>query len=133
MSGRRSSKKQGNVFYSVLIGALISAAAMLILSALAAIIANMTKDPLSAIPIASLSATLCAAAVSGYIISRRAHEGKMLTAALSSLLLCLILLLIGLAVSGGALSGGVFLNYICYIGVSLIFAKLGVKKKRRKR
>ena len=133
MAGRRSSFGQGNVFYSVLWGALISAAALLSLLAVAAIIANMTADPLSAIPAASLSAALCAAAVSGYRISRRSNEGKLLTVALSSLLLCLVLLIVGLAVSGGKLSGSIFLNYICYIGVSLIFAKLGARERRRRR
>lgn len=133
MSGRRNSKGQSNVFYSVIAGALISAAIMLMLSAVGALIANMTKDPLAVIPIASLSATLCAAAISGYIIAKRSKAGKMLTAALASLLLCLILLLIGLAISGGAISGSVFINYICYIGVSLIFAKLGTVGRKHRR
>lgn len=133
MSGRKSLKKGNNIFYSVLAGALISALSMLIFSAVAAIITNMTADPLTAIPTASFISMILGAAVSGFIVSKRSPEGKMLITALSSLLFCLMLLLIGLILSGGAVPGKAFLNYICYIGIALIFAKIGAREKRRHR
>ena len=133
MTKRKGFKKEGNVFYSVLIGAAISAAIMLALSAITALIINMTSDPLGAADIGSLISLLIGAALSGYVVARRSAESKMLTAVLSSLLFCLMLLLIGLMLGGGSLSGRVFINYLCYIGISTLFAKLGSREMRKHR
>lgn len=130
---RRTVGAEHNVFLSVVWGAAISAVIMLALTLLCSVIVNMMSDPLAATDIASLAVLLVAAAVSGFVISRRAPEKKMLTASLSALLLCLVLIVIGLIVSAGALTGRIFLNYICYMGVSLLCAWLGARDKKRHR
>ena len=126
-------KRENNVFYSVLFGAAISLGVLAGVSLLCAIIVNMTEDPLAASNLGALISLLVSAAISGILISKRAQGSKMLIASLSSLLFCLTLLIVGLAISGGELSGRVFLNYLCYIGVALLSAKLATKKPRHRR
>ena len=136
MQKRKSHKRERNVFQSVLIGAALSAAVLLVFSLISSLILGMTDNPLALADDISLVALLLSAAMSGYTISRRARSSGMLISSLSSLLLCLVLLLVGAIVAGADLSGKVFLNYLCYMGVALLFARLGgieLKRKRRHR
>ena len=133
MTRRRGAKKERNAFYQVAMGAMISAAVLLVLTLISSIIINMTSDPLGASGIASLCTLLLSAALSGFMLARRAAEAKMLRTSLSSLLFCLLLFIIGIAISGGELSGRVFMNYVCYMGVALLFGKLGASGRKRTR
>lgn len=130
---KKSRKKERNTFQSVLIGAGLSAAVLLLLTLISSAVLMLTDYPLAAAETVSLVALLLSAALSGYMISHRAHDNKMLISSLSSLLFCLVLLLCGLIGSCGDVSGKVLLNYLCYMGIGLLFARIGgIERKRRR-
>jgi len=131
----KKNARSGDAFgaKSVLLGLLISCLCMLAVSLLCAVILYIQGDPLALVDLASLAVLLVSAAISGYIISRRSPEKKLLTVTLSSLLLCLLLFVIGMILTGGGVTTRVYLNYLCYVGVALLFAWLASRKPERKR
>ncbi len=134
----KKTKKAGGNFavQAVIPGFLISLLVMLAITLIASIVLYLQADPMSLIDITSLIVLLASAAVSGYIISARMPERKILTVTLSSLLLCFLLYAIGMIVTAGGATSRVYLNYLCYIGIAILFAWLGSRapsKKRRRR
>lgn len=133
MTKKNAKTKGGFGASDVLFGFLISFLAMLATSLIASIILYMQADPTPLIDVASLIVLLVTAAVSGYIISKRTSEQKMLTVVLSSLLLCFLLFVIGMIITAGGVTNRVYLNYLCYIGVAILFAWLGGRAPARRR
>ena len=117
---------------TVIKGAVISLAVMIAVALAACIILYMQDDPTALIDVTSLIVLLTSAAVSGYIISKRSPERRYLSVTLSSLLLCLLLYSVGMIATAGGATARVYLNYLCYIGVALLFAKLGSRSKKRR-
>ena len=137
MTKKNAKGKNPSTLKEVLMGLIISFICMLAISLVASIILYMQQDPTALIDIAALIVLLATAAISGYIISRRTVGAKMLTVALSSISVCLVLFIIGMILTGGGVTNRVYLNYLCYVGVAMLFAWLGgrapVKRKRRSR
>lgn len=126
--------KERGRFAEILISLLRSVLVFLAMSVIGALIVYFQTDPLGAADIASLVVLLLSGAVSGFLNARMTREGKLAVVGLSSLAFCLGLLLIGLIATGGGATLRVFLNYLCYIGVSLLFGWLGsreISKRRR--
>ena len=136
MTKKNAKSKGGFGTSDVFTGFIISFISMLAVSLIASIILYMQSDPTALIDVASLVVLLVSAAVSGYVISKRTGERKMLTTALSSIALCFLLFIIGMIMTGGGVTNRVYLNYLCYVGVAMLFAWLGGRaptKRRRRR
>ena len=130
MKLKRRTKETGSLGI-FLFGIIGSALLIVLLSFVMAIIANSSDDPTSKIGIYSLLTLLISAAISGVAISRIKGEGGFGVAALTALTVALIMTFIGIIMSGGRLTLGCFMNYGCYLGVSVMFAYLGRKKEKR--
>ena len=125
-------KSKSNLFIKALIGAGI----MLLVTAISVILVgaviSMHDDPLSAIGIGSIATVIISSSVSAVIISRTNAEGGLFLSMLSGLLFIGIALLVGLFISGGKMGGGVILNMLIYLALSLVVSfLLSGKKKRR--
>ena len=125
--------RSGGVARSFLICFGFAAFVLLILSMIMAAVASTSDDPTGKIGLLALLAMLISAAVSGIFTARFNPEGGIAFASLTSLLVVLIMLLCGVIVSSGRLSGGAFMNYGCYFGVYVLSAFLGKKRTRHHR
>ncbi len=133
MQRKHRSKSEGGIGREVFIGVMISLAALTLLSVAGGFIVYMQNDPLAAMNVASLIVLLVSGAASGYITAKLAREKKMTVALLSVLAVCFIMLAVGMIATGGGITWQVPLNYACYMGVSLLTARLGAREKRRRR
>lgn len=120
-----------NLFMRALIGAGVMLIAFIVICAVASLIILSTDDPLAVIGIGSVIALLLSAVASGIIIAIRQREAAVLVSLLSSILFTMMLLIVGLAVSGGKIGGGIILNCFSYIALSLLSAFLASRKKDR--
>lgn len=122
-----------NVFVRVLTASAIMLVAVALSSLPVGLVIGMSDDPLSLIDLGSLITLLLGGAIASFIIARIFPDKKLLTVSLATLLFSLIMTLVGLAVTGGEVGARVFLNYLCYIGVSLLFGRIGMLEPRRGR
>ena len=130
---RARSKGEHGRLVSILMGAGLSLLVLIIVSLIVSAVVYMMDDPLAVIDIGSLIALLISGLISSFIISRRTREGKMLITILSSLLLVILMLIVCAIIGMGTVNPRVVLNYVCYMGVTLIGGWLGAKGKRRRR
>ena len=117
---------------NLLIGTLIGAGIFLVVLLFVTFVTGRTKDPGGTVRLLSLPVFLLSAAVTGFVLGRRNGEGGLRLTALSALLFLLILLLIGMLLSGGHLSWQVLLYDVGYFLTALLCSLPGTKKKRRK-
>ena len=129
---KKHSKKELSLPLLLLIGALISVAAVICVSLVFTLIASLTKDPGELIGIFSLVSLLLAGAVSGFAISKLFRDGGSLIAFLSAVIAALVMSLSGLIIKGGAVPISVFLNYLAYLGIAALFAFLATKTVKKK-
>lgn len=129
LKGKRT---KGSVYQSFLICLILSAAVMVIMAILCALVAGALDDPTKHLALMSLGVMLMSAAVSG-VVSSRMQNGSIAFSALVALALVLIMLLIDVIVCKGKVSLGAFMNYGCYMGVATMSAFLGRKKEKHKR
>ena len=120
-----------NIWVTFLICLGISAAAIVLLSLLFAMIAFMLKDPTVNLGFFSLAALLLGGATGGFTSAKIKKEGTLMFSALVALTTTLIMLIICVIMTGKA-SGGALMNYTCYIGVATLFSLLGAREKKRK-
>ena len=130
---RTQSDGKGKIY---LIGVLLSIALLVITSFILAIALASMKDPSSMVGIMSLSGMLISGAVSGFTTCRIKGDGGFGIAVLSALTVTMIIMLLGIILGGGRLSGGTLMNCGCYMGVSSFAGFIGKRRpghKRRKR
>ena len=132
---RRSKLSFGdmNVFVRVLIASAVMLVTVALSSLPVGLVIGMCDDPLSLIDIGSLITLLIGGATASLIIAKISPDKKFLTVSLSALLFSLIMTLVGLVATGGEVGARVFLNYLCYIGVSLLFGRIGMLEPKRRR
>ncbi len=119
---------RGSFFIGTLICVIAFAASLLIFSLLLSFFAN----PVSLISIFALLSYLVSAAASSFINAKRKGEGGTVSAILSALLASALFFSVGLVTTRGKIELSLLMNILCYLLVSLLFAKLaGAKKKRR--
>lgn len=99
----------------------------------ATLIVSADTDPTSKIDIAAFVSLIISSAISGVILTRLHGKEGLKYTALTSLLFSLSMILISIFLSGGALSGGAFMNALCYFGVSMLTAFIGRGGRRHKR
>lgn len=134
MRKRKNSKSKNTSLKTLLFGVIFSFTVLVILSLASSFLLVGFKNPTANIGIASLAVFLVTAAISGFTISKHRACGGIAFSALSSLLFIALLFAVALIISKGQISGGLFMNYLCYMLISLFTAFIGARKpKRRKR
>ena len=88
------------------------------------------KNPVGYLKIASLAVFMVCAAASGFINSRRNGPRGTLISVFSSLIFILILFSSSLVMTRGHIPGVLFMNYACYILVSLFFSFMAHGRRR---
>lgn len=133
MHKRKIQRKDIRGIYALIIGVGICTAMMLLFSVVMTLVSITTSDPTSLTEVLSLVALLLGGAVSAFINSRLKSEGGFLISLFAALAFVLVLLLIGLIMSGGTLPFKCIANYLCYMGVSALTGFLGSRKRSRRR
>jgi ribose/xylose/arabinose/galactoside ABC-type transport system permease subunit len=96
-------------------------------------ISSMTPDPTGKIGIFTLIMLIVSSAVSGIFTSWQNPTEKIGFSMTAALGITLVMLLSGIIISAGKLSGGAFMNYGCYFSIYTLFSYLGSKGKGRRR
>ena len=127
---KRKNGKKDVPLAPVLTGLGVSISALLLCALTASIISFASKDPTAILPMLSLTALLLSGALSSALNARMRGTVSALTAAATATVLILI---VGLILSGGALSPAALMNCGCYIGVSALTAALAKKRGKKAR
>ncbi len=99
---------------------------------LVSFIVSLTKNPIAFIGISSFAALFLTGAASGFCTSKYKGEGGIVPAGLGSVIFAVILLGIGLVMTGGSLPMLTLVNLPCFVILAIIFAALAGKKRKRK-
>ena len=128
---KKSSRSVGRCFI-ICLG--FSTVTILVLAMILAWISISTDDPTGKIGIFSLISLILAATLSGLFASWQNPTDGVGFSVISGLGMTLIMLLCGIIVSAGRLSGGAFMNYGCYLGTYALLSYIGMRAKdKRKR
>ena len=122
-----------NILYLFLLSLGISAGMLLICALIMAAIAYSGDDPTKNLGLFSLVTLILSAALSGAVISRLRGDGGIKFAGLCSIATVLLMLIIALITERGNIPGSAFMNYGCYVAISLLSAYLGRKREKRRR
>lgn len=134
MRKRKNTKSKNTSLKTLLFGVFFSFAVLIVLSLASSFLLAGFKNPTADIRIASLAVFLITAAVSGFAVSKHRAGSGIAISALTSLLFIAVLFAVALVISKGKISGALFMNYLCYMMISLFTAFIGARKpKRRKR
>ena len=131
MKRHRVTKKRQAPLAALLFGVSLSFSAIILVSFIASAILFNTKTPIGKVDVASLISLLVAGALSGFAISKKKGEGGIVTASICSATSIAIMLLISLISGSGNIGGKSFMNYVCYILVSVFFAFIGRKREKK--
>ena len=129
----KNKKKEDSVLYMYFPALGISMITLFVFAFISSLIVYSTANPTNNLEIAALATLISAAIASGIIISRFKGDGGFVVAGLSSFAVVLIMLIIGIIISGGKTAPSAFLNYGCYVGISMLSAYLGRKRGRARR
>ena len=99
---------------------------------ISSLIINMTADPLSAIGMATLPTLAVSAAACGFVIPLLAGDNGITVTSLSSLLLCLVMLIVGLVSARGGIEIGALINYASYVAIATLVSRLGARKNKHR-
>ena len=113
-------------------GALMEGALFVLFSFLLAIFTMGSEDPVLISGLMAIIALTLSGALGGGVISRLRGDGGTGLATLSSLLLSLIFILIGIISGGGHLELGAVLSYLLMIGAAAFSAYLIRPRKRHR-
>ena len=115
-------------------GLLLSSAFIILvivtLSFIAAIICNITQCRSDGIKIYALGVLIASALISGFVNSKR---GGVKEALFASLFISLIMLLLGIILSGGKIAASAFMNYGCFLLISVAGSYLGRRRDSKPR
>ena len=131
MKKRRTSKAQRTPLSVFIFGIVFSFSTLLLLSFIASLILIGTKNPNLSIRGASLATLLASGAISGFAISKYRRDFSFGISVSATLSVALLMILISLISAKGNVGGGVFMNYLCYVLISVFFSFIGRKKAKR--
>lgn len=117
---------------ALLFSLIFTAVMFFVFAFLVSFIISLTKNPIAFIGISSFAVLFLTGAFSGFCTSKYRGEGGVVPAGLGSLIFALILLGIGLIMSGGSLPALTLINLPCFVVLAIIFAALAGKKRKRK-
>lgn len=123
MKKRKSPQSKSSGITSLLLGILVNIVTLVATVFIFSLIAYATGDPLRVEKALSLAALLTGGAVSGFIVAKKSE--KAYTPALSLSASALLLLLLGITVSGGAPKIGSIINLALYVAIGAVSSKLG--------
>ena len=129
-------KTENNILLSFALSLGVCIATVVAVTFILALIANSSANSTENIPLFTLVSLVVSAAASGVMISRIKGQGGIKFTALVALTFVLILLLIAIIATKGAVPPSAFMNYGCYLGTSLLSAYLtrsrGKARRRRR-
>ena len=127
---RRKTKQRTHL--SVLVfGIIFSIATLAMLSFVSSFILMSTKNPLLSVKTASLVTLLSTAAISGFATAKYKGDLNFGISILTSLSVTVLMLAISLISAKGNVGGGIFMNYVCFLLISVFFSFVGRRKIRR--
>ena len=106
---------------------------LIAISMIMAAIAMANEDPTGKIGLFSLISLLLSAMISGLLTARLNIDKKLGFSLTVALGVALLMLLAGVIVSAGRMSGGAFMNLGCYFGLFALSAYLGGRKSGHRR
>ncbi len=112
-------------------GLIFSLIIMLITSLISSTILSVVENPSKILMLVGLIGFVSGGAVSGFSIAKFKGRGGAITSILSSLIFVVVMLIVSAILSRGHVSGAVFMNYLCYLLASSLFAYLGKGKEKR--
>ncbi|HBJ18554.1 MAG TPA: TIGR04086 family membrane protein [Clostridiales bacterium] len=121
---------------ALLLGILFSLAMFACLALIAGAVLYATEDPTSSLPMVSLEVFGLSGLFAGFFLAARRKEGGTLLSILTALAFALLLLLVGILMTGGHLSGRVMMNHLCYLltaSLGAILANMHKSAPKRKR
>ena len=133
--GKQRHGENGGTVKALLLGLLFCLAAFLIVSLIAGAILYATENPTASLPVVSLGAFGLSGLFSGFFLTSRRKTGSVLLSVLTALTFALLLLLVGILLTGGHLSGRVMMNHLCYLltaSLGAILAGMRGRKPRRR-
>ena len=113
-------------------GTLFSFISLTVTSFVVSLIISSLKNPIEVIAVGSLIAFMASGAISGFSIAKKNRGIGFRLSLLCSVIFIAIVLICSLILGKGSLSGGNFMNYLCYLMISAFFAFLGAREKRRR-
>ena len=131
MSRRKTSLRDMNPAIYICICTLFSYLLLVGVTFIASVVINLTDNPSALVGAASFISLLVTAAVGSFTAARLKGEGGGLCAMLTAALFITVRIVVSLFLSGTDISD--LLDCLCYLGVGVIFALLGSKKRRRRR
>ena len=129
----KKKKSTDNGIFLLLISVGVAISAIILWAMIMAIIAYFGKNPSETVGVFSLIALILSAFTTGLIITRLSCDDGIKFTLLASLALILILLLITVIAEKGNVPASAFLNYGCFIGISVFSAFIGRKKDKKRR
>lgn len=124
--------RQRNPLISVSLGALLCAAMLGAVCMSASALSSSFDAPLAKVDPISLIALLVSGAASGLLLPK-ITSGKLLFPALSALMFVLVMLSVGMISEKGHLPVRCPVNYLCYMGVTVMCAYFMSRKKPKRR
>lgn len=118
---------------ALLFGIVFTAVTFIVLMLLGAVIAGRMENPTSRLGAVAICSLYITAAVSGLVTSKYKGEGGALPAVLSALAFALVLLIIGLIMTGGHIPAITVINLGAYVITALVFAVIGKRRASGRR
>lgn len=131
MKKRRNSKAQRTPLSVFIFGIFFSFFTLLLLSFIASLILISTKNPNLSIKVCSFATLLASGAISGFAISKYRRDLSFGISVFATLSVAVLMLAISLISTKGNVSGGIFMNYLCYVLISVFFSFIGRRKTKR--
>ena len=129
MKNQKNHRKHKTGARALLFGTIFSAITFLVVNFVFAVIASRLDNPNALLIPGSLIALFSTSAISSFV--KYKGDGGIYPAMLSSLMCVLILFLIGVIISHGALPLFCVINLLSYLGISFIFALIANKRPTR--
>ena len=117
----------------IALGALYSLAVTVVMALAVSALSLLGKNPISTVGIMTIVIIVLSGVVSGVSLSRFFKENGLKMTALSSLLLSVIVLMLGLIVGGGKINLKLPLNIIIFLLCALLSAYLARPRAKRRR
>ena len=124
--------KGGGIARPFLLGILFQVLALPLLSLLLAFVSALTANPTSLLGILAVAALLLSGGIYGFVASKFKVEGGRVFTLLSALLFSLLIILLGIILSGGKMNISVLIGQVIYVLTALLFSALGGVKRKRK-
>lgn len=128
--GKRKIKK--TAASALAFGILMATVSFFVCALISAIILNMTEDPLGNLGVGSLFSLILSGIITGFSTAKYKGEGGIAPTVLATLCFAIILLIIGLALSGGNLPAVITVNLMLYVAASFVSALIASKKRNQK-